>query len=232
MAIRTADLGRRFGAHWALAHVDLEIERGEVVWIRGPNGAGKTTLLRILASLCRPTRGSVEILGLDLAVAREEVRSRLALVSHSLYLYPALTARETLELWRRLSPTSTADGSDTGSPFATQTLLEEVGLSRAADRRVVGFSAGMRKRLALARARLEQPQVLLLDEPFSALDQEGCEAVQRWVGRFADEGGTVVMASHDPERAAAVASLRLDFDRGQLVARERLQAAAGAGEAS
>ncbi len=213
-ALRAVDLGKRFGRTWAVAHLDLEIPPGASVWLRGPNGAGKTTLLRMAATLSRPDRGRLEVLGADAVRDRERIRRGIALVSHALYHYPGLTAAETLELWRRL-------GGSAADPVATAEALDVVGLGPHAGRRVGEFSAGMRKRLALARARLERPRLLLLDEPFSALDDDGCRMVQAWVTDFVAGGGTAVLASHDADRAAPVCGWTARMAAGQLVGIDR-----------
>ncbi len=215
LAVHASGLGRRFGRYWALAHVDLEVAYGTSVWLRGSNGAGKTTLLRLISSLSTPTRGDLFVGGHD--VTRHPVAARrcTSLVSHSLYLYSGLTARETLDLWARL-------GDEVASSQEVERRLDEVGLAAAADRRVGEFSAGMRKRLALARALLESPKVLLLDEPFSSLDRAGCELVEDWVRRFAADGGAVIMASHDHERSEALCESVVDLSQGQVIDRSDL----------
>lgn len=210
LAVDATGLGRRFGRSWALAHVDLEVPFATSVWLRGSNGAGKTTLLRMIASLSTPTRGDLRVVGYDASRQGAAVRRRVSLISHALYLYPGLTARETLTLWIRLG-----EGPAAADP---EVLLAEVGLTDAADRRVGGFSAGMKKRLALARTRLEQPRVLLLDEPFSSLDTAGCELVESWVRDFVAQGGAVIMASHDHERSHPLCERVVDLADGQVVA--------------
>ena len=180
-AVRLRGVGRRFGPDWALAHIDLDVAAGEVVLLAGPNGSGKTTLLRVIAGLSAPTRGEVRLFGSDPAEHRVALRRRLSLVAHQSYLYPRLTARETVVLWSRLLGWP-------GEADAVDRHLAEVGLEAAADHEVSGFSAGMQKRLSLVRARLEDPQLLLLDEPFTALDQDGRQLVGRWIGRFRRQG--------------------------------------------
>jgi len=182
---------------------------GTSLWLRGSNGAGKTTLLRMLASLSTPSCGQLEVAGFDVVDEREAVRRTTSLISHSLYLYPGLTALETLQLWMRLG------GGEVDTALATR-LLDEVGLKAAADRRVGQFSAGMRKRLAVARTRIEAPTVLLLDEPFSSLDTQGCELIEAWVRDFVAAGGAVVMASHDHERSEALCEGVVDLVAGQV----------------
>jgi heme ABC exporter ATP-binding subunit CcmA len=209
LAVHARGVGRRFGRTWALAHVDLDVPFGTSVWLRGSNGAGKTTLLRMLAALSAPSRGDLAVAGFDVLRDRDAIRATVSLVSHALYLYPGLTARETLTLWARLGARSVDDATG---------RLAAVGLLAAADRRVGEFSAGMRKRLAIARARLEEPRVLLLDEPFSSLDPPGCALVETWVREFAAAGGTVVMASHDHERSLSLCERVVDLQDGQIVA--------------
>ncbi|MCZ6508256.1 MAG: heme ABC exporter ATP-binding protein CcmA [Acidobacteria bacterium] len=209
LAVDAKGLGRRFGRVWALAHVDLAVEFGTSVWLRGANGAGKTTLLRMLASLSTPSCGELSVAGFDVYRELDAIRREVSFISHALYLYPGLTAIETMLLWMRLGEgeVNRADAAD---------RLAEVGLVGAATRRVGEFSAGMKKRLALARTQLEAPKVLLLDEPFSSLDTAGCQLVEAWVLKFVEGGGTVVMASHDHERSLALCQLVIDLENGQI----------------
>ena len=208
--IHARGLGIRFGSQWALAHVDLDLASGDRLLLAGANGSGKTTLLRLIAGLRRPTAGELRVDGLRAAEDRFGVRSTLSLVSHHDYLYDRLTALETLQLWsalcdRRLSESQLHD------------LLDELGLSAAADRQVAGFSAGMRKRLILARSRLENPRLLLLDEPFAALDPQGQSLIETWIARFVDGGGTLIVASHAIERAARMCRRAVLLEQGQAV---------------
>jgi heme ABC exporter ATP-binding subunit CcmA len=192
-----------------LAHFDARISPGEVVLVAGHNGSGKTTFLRMVAGLYRPTSGELRVFGLDPSRDRLATRRRLSLVSHDAYLYDRLTAAETLRLWARL----------VGRPLTPEEVLEhlrQVSLEGAERETVGGFSAGMRKRLALARLRIEEPDLVLLDEPFSALDQEGKRLVEGWVREARQRGSTVLLASHDIERACALADRALWLRSGQL----------------
>jgi heme exporter protein A len=202
-------LGRRFGTRWALAHLDLTVERGEVLFIAGSNGAGKTTFLRLVAGLARPTTGEVRLAGLEPSRDRMACRSLVSLVSHDAFLYDRLTAAETVRLWARLL------GRRLGAPEALA-LLDSVGLAESADSTVGGFSAGMRKRLALARLSIEEPELVLLDEPFAALDEAGKRWIERWIADAPGRGLTVLLASHDLERASALAGAAVWLRRGQL----------------
>jgi heme exporter protein A len=218
LAIRTRRLGRRFGRSWALAHCDLEVAAGESLLVAGANGSGKTTLLRLLAGLLRPTEGSIEIFDLDPRARRLASRRRLALVSHHSFLYDRLTAIESLRLWARIRGAARDDA-------ALGALLDEVGLAERGASLVETFSAGMRKRLSLARARLVQPDLVLLDEPFAALDVAGQRLVERWVAEDIARGVTVVLASHQLEQAAELCRRAVVLRRGQI---EWEGAAAGA----
>lgn len=223
-AIKAAGLGRRFGRYWALAHVDLELPAGRSLLLAGANGSGKTTFLRIVAGLHRPTRGTLQIFGRDAREEREACRQQLTLVSHSAYLYARLTALESLRTWARLlgQPSRDAD---------LMPLLEEVGLGNHHDQAVGGFSAGMRKRLTLLRARLEEPRMVLLDEPFAALDVPGQKLVKDWVQRFRDDGISVVLASHQLQQAAELCDDAVVLHKGQIAWRGGAEKVVGAFEA-
>lgn len=203
-------LGRRFGRHWALAHVDLEVEAGAVVLLAGPNGSGKTTLLRLVAGLYRPTSGTIRVAGEDPRRDAVSCRERLAMVSHHGFLYERLTALETVRLWAGLS------GRD-ASDEALAELLDEVGLAGARDQLVGGFSAGMRKRLTLLRTRLERPALVLWDEPFSSLDAAGRELLRAWIAEFRRRGVTMLLATHDLDVAAELCDRAVVLRSGQKV---------------
>ncbi|MCI0632876.1 MAG: ABC transporter ATP-binding protein [Actinobacteria bacterium] len=178
---------RLFGAAPAVVRVDLSIERGEAVVLRGPNGAGKSTLLRIVATSLSPTYGGGSVLGFDLVAQREEIRSRCELLTHRTRLYEDLTARENLRLFTDLLGTS-RDRADRA--------LEEVGLGAEADERVRGFSQGMRQKVAVARTIARDPELLLLDEPATGLDDSARDVVRSMILDASDRGRTVVIATH------------------------------------
>src|SRR4030095_14290934 len=162
--IRVTGLRKTFGNHRVLDGLDLEVHAGEAVAMLGANGAGKTTLLKILATLVRPTRGTATVAGHDCARDAEGARPHIGLVAHGSYVYEDLTALENLRFWTTLAGLSP-------TPAALAGALAGVELERAADERVRTFSAGMKRRLSLARCVLTRPSVLLLDEPFGGLDQ-------------------------------------------------------------
>ena len=209
-AVATRGLGKRFGSLWALAHVDLEIDRGQALLVAGSNGSGKTTLLKLLAGLYRPTAGSLTVLGIDPVGERLACRRQLSMVGHHSCLYERLSALESLRFWARSLGRSNSDSE-------LVELLGEVGLAERRDSLVSTYSAGMRKRLALARSRLEEPSLLLLDEPFAALDVAGQRQVEAWVERGRENGMTIVLASHQLEQAAAVCDRAVLLEQGQMI---------------
>ena len=183
VAVSARGLVQRFGERLALGPLDLELGSGERIAVLGGNGAGKTTLLRLLATAARPAAGSLQILGLDATRQRDRLRGRLGYVGHQLGLYPALTVRETLQLFATLQGVDRARAGD---------KLESVGLAELAAQRVEQLSRGQQQRLALARAVLHEPELLVLDEPDASLDVEG----RRLLGELV-QGRTLVMATHD-----------------------------------
>lgn len=209
VAVTAERLGKRFGRHWAVAHADLEVREGEAWLLAGANGSGKTTLLRLLGGLHRPSAGQVRVFGLEPRRDRMAVRRLLSLVSHDNYLYPPLTALETVRLWARLLARPAADSE-------LLPLLEEVELAEHRDQRVGGFSAGMRKRLSLVRTRLERPRLLLFDEPLGALDTAGQSLVERWIREHRDAGGAVIVASHAVARIGRLCDRAVYLQRGQV----------------
>lgn len=208
-AIEARKLGRRFSSHWALAHIDLDVAAGQIVLLAGANGSGKTTLLRLLAGLTRPTRGDLWVHGMVPYRQRHACRLAVSLVSHQSYLYPQLTARETVQLWSQLLGRSASDDD-------ARALLSEVALEDRMNDVVRGFSAGMRKRLTLLRTRIEEPRVVLLDEPFAALDPSGQQLIESWIGEYRARGLTVIMASHSLSLAAPLSDRAVVLRRGQI----------------
>jgi heme exporter protein A len=209
LAVEGENLARRYGRRWALGGVSLAVPAGAIAMIAGRNGSGKTTLLRILATAIRPDRGSARVGGFDLVREREDVRKATALLSHASYLYEALTARENL----------TVCASHLGAGRERiGGLLERVGLAGRADDPVSAFSAGMRKRLSFARILLQEPRVALLDEPYGQLDPEGFAMVDAVVTEMKSRGATVLITTHQIERVAAYADLKITLDAGRVVA--------------
>jgi heme exporter protein A len=203
-AIELEQVGRHYGERAALSGVTLELEAGRTLVVFGPNGAGKSTLLRILATLLRPQAGSVRVLGHALPAERWAVRARVGLLGHDPLLYRELSGRENLVFHARLH----------GVPAGrVDELLEAVALTRRADEPVRTLSRGMVQRLAVCRAVLHQPDVLLLDEPRANLDPAAIELVEPLIGRAA--GRTRVVTSHDPAGGRLEADLVLGLRGGR-----------------
>lgn len=207
LAIEAEHLARRFGRRWALADVSLQVPSGAVVMVAGRNGSGKTTLLRVLSAILRPDHGRATVGGFDIVKHRLDVRRAVALLSHSSYLYESLTARENLEVF--------ADHMGV-SRERIMALLDRVVLASRADDVVSTFSAGMRKRLSFARILLQDPSVVLLDEPYGQLDPEGFALVDDVVRELKSRGVTVVMATHQIERASSLADQSLLLAEGRV----------------
>jgi heme exporter protein A len=206
-AVVLSNVTRVFGVVPAVVRATLTIQRGECVLIRGPNGAGKTTLLRIIATAISPTYGAGAVFGFDLAEEREAIRHRTELLGHRTRLYDDLSGRENLEFTRGLF------GLDRKG---IQPALDRLGLTEVADERVRGYSQGMRQRLALARVLLRSPDLLLLDEPYAALDEEARALVDQVIEEARTAGRTVILATHDPAKAA-MANRVLFMDGGRFL---------------
>jgi heme ABC exporter ATP-binding subunit CcmA len=191
--IRVTALTKVFANALVLDGVTLDVQPGEGVALLGANGAGKTTLLKILATLIRPTRGSAVVAGSDCVKDAEGVRRHVALVAHGSYLYEDLTALENLTFWSTFAGRTAGDAN-------VRAALAEVELDAYADERVRSFSAGMKRRVALARVLLLEPRVLLLDEPFSALDHRARKWLEEYLRAFKERKGAVVMATHSFSR--------------------------------
>src|SRR5438105_12592114 len=211
--VATQELARLFGGNPALAGVTLTIPAGRCVQLTGPNGAGKTTLLRILATAIRPSFGSAAVDGLDVSAHPELVRSRVAYLSHATGLYDDLSALENLAF----AATMLGLEPDT-SGETVQEVLDEIGLADVARLRAGGFSAGMRRRLALGRVRLARPSLVLPGEPFPALDAAGIQLMGRLLDRGHRSRVTSLVASHATEHIAAHADATVELEGG-VVAR-------------
>ena len=210
-AIVLAGLRRDFGERTALGAVALELPAGETLVVLGPNGAGKTTLLRILATLLRPSAGEATVLGCALPREAWKLRGRIGYLGHEPLLYRDLSGRENLSFHARLHGL----GGE-AAEARIQSLLETAGMDRRGDDRVGELSAGMRQRLAICRAVLHEPDLLLLDEPDSNLDAEGRELARELIGPGA--GLTRVVVTHDPDRFLPEADQVLRLGIGERAA--------------
>jgi len=197
--ITVKKLVKRFGMKTILRGLDFEVEPGEFVALLGPNGAGKTTFLRILASLSRPSLGNVTVAGYHLPNEAAQVRARLGVVSHLPLLYGDLSADENLRFYGRLYNLSNLETRITE-------ILEMVGLEHRRKDLVRTFSRGMQQRLAIGRAVLHDPEVILFDEPYTGLDQDASAMLDDVLRTVAGQGRTIVMTSHDLARAEELAT--------------------------
>jgi heme exporter protein A len=204
-------LVKRFGLKTVLRGLDFEVRPGEFVALLGPNGAGKTTFLRILASLSRPSLGEVNVAGYRLPHQAAAVRARLGVVSHLPLLYGDLTAEENLRFYARMYNLQNAEERITE-------VLEMVGLEARRRDPVSAFSRGMQQRLAIGRAVLHDPDVMLFDEPYTGLDQDASSMLDEVLRSVAAKGRTVVMTSHDLARAEDLATRFDILSRGVIAA--------------
>ena len=211
----------RFGLRRVLCGVGLALRRGESMALFGPNGAGKTTLLRILASLLKPLKGELEIEGSRLAgrEARRLWRGRIGFLSHHTMLYDRLTARENLLFFARLYRAREAASR-------CDRLFARLGLAGREDDLVSGYSRGMQQRLALARALIHDPDLLLLDEPFSGLDPEAAAGLSALMREWSAAGKTVLFTSHDL-RSGFEAAGRVAILSGGVLAYQATRQAGG-----
>ena len=196
-----------YGDFPALRDISLEIAPGTCTALLGRNGAGKTTLLRTVAGLSRAAKGNVTIFGGD--VRKEETRRRMGVLGHAIGIYDELSAIENLRLFAQLYRIPDANRS-------AMKWLERVGLDRVANGLVREFSRGMRQRLAVARAFLHDPEVLLLDEPFTALDDKAIGVLQAVLRQGLGEGRTVIMSTHQLREALQLATHAALINRGKL----------------
>jgi heme exporter protein A len=207
-AIELEGLSRHYGDREALADVSVTLARGRTLAVLGRNGAGKTTLLRVLATLLLPHAGLVRVLGLDLPRDAHALRARIGLLGHETLLYRDLTARENLVFYARLYGVP-------GPDARIAELLDATGMGRRAGEPVSNLSRGMAQRVAVCRAVLHEPELLLLDEPHAHLDPQAAALVEPLIGRTS--GTTRVFVSHDVERAVTEADRVLGLRDGRVV---------------
>lgn len=208
--IEARALGKSFGPTPVLRDVNLEVGAGHGLAITGANGAGKSTLIRLLAGLSAPTSGGALLFGAPARSLAPAIRRRVGLLTHQSFLYPNLTARENLEFY------ATLYGVAERRAAAAQ-WLERVGLGGAMEARVRGFSRGMEQRLALARALLALPDVLLLDEPFAALDADGVALALALVRDAVARGCAVLVSAHSAGAMEELGFEVVTLSRGRLV---------------
>jgi heme exporter protein A len=204
-------LVKRFGLKSVLKGLEFNAEAGEFVGLLGPNGAGKTTLLRILASLSRPTMGLVKVAGFRLPQQAAGVRANLGVLSHQTLLYGNLSGEENLKFFAKVYDVENPDSR-------IMEVLELVDLARRRRDLVRTYSRGMAQRLAIARAMIHNPRILLLDEPYTGLDQDASLILDNILKQIAAQGRTVVMTSHDLVRTAELCSRFDVLSRGKIIA--------------
>ncbi len=192
-SVEVTSLSRRYGRRWALIDVSFTVPRGKALMVAGRNGSGKSTLLRVLSTAIRPDGGTARLEGWDIRSARFEVRRRVAILGHASYTYDEMSALENLQLVARVL------GRDS-SKEALMHILAEVGLGERADDPINTFSAGMRKRISIARVLLQDADIVMLDEPYGQLDPPGFRFVDALCRRLRDQGRTILIATHQLDR--------------------------------
>jgi ABC-type multidrug transport system ATPase subunit len=210
--VQLVDVSRHFGRRRAVSRVSLELRAGDILGLLGPNGAGKSTLIGMLATLVAPTSGTVTYGGQPARALGASLRGTIGLLAHELYLYPELTARQNLAFFASLY------GLDTGN--VVPAALESAGLSERGDDEVAGFSRGMRQRLALERALMHHPRLVLMDEPFTGLDDSAVAAVRARLQTLRQSGAIVVVATHDLDLADGIVTRVAIVRGGKLVVNE------------
>ena len=208
-AVTVRDVSRTFGRRRALNKVSFSAARGEIVGVLGPNGAGKSTLLGVLSTLLRPTSGSVTY-GSDNATAAEALRARIGVLGHDLFLYPELTARENLQFFANLYGV-------TDAAARVASALESAALEARADDLTSAYSRGMRQRVALERALIHSPRLVLLDEPFTGLDDASASSFIARLRSLRQEGRIVILATHDLDLADGLLDHALFLRDGRVV---------------
>lgn len=209
-ALSIDQIAQRLGGRWVLRGISLSVQPGELVAIVGHNGSGKTTLLRVLSTTLRPTRGTGTVFGHDLVRDANAVRGECAMLSHSGGLYGDLTAAENLAFAQRMMGGKVDDE-------AIRHALDRVGMSRFAGTRVRTFSSGMQRRTALARLYLRSARLLLLDEPYNSLDDNGVALVDELIGDVRAREGAAVVVLHDLQRASTMFDRVVELASGRVV---------------
>ena len=209
VALRAHQLRFSYGQRRAVDDVSFAAGRGEILGLLGPNGAGKSTTIKMLIGLLPPDDGRVEILGLDMASNRAEIQARIGVVFEEKNLYPSLTGRENLAFFARLFGLRDVD---------LDALLARVGLGERGRDRVSGYSKGMRQRLTVARALINQPDVLFLDEPTDGLDPVSARSIRALIREEAGRGAAVLLTTHDMHEADALSDRVAFINDGRILA--------------
>jgi len=210
LALSAHDIGKTYGHFPALAGVTLDVARGTSVTIFGRNGAGKTTFLKIAATLARASSGDVDVAGFSVGEAPEDVRRRIGFLSHNTYVYRDLTPRENLRFFSRLYGLDLSDDE-------LAERLGRVGLGHRQNDPVRSFSRGLLQRVGIARVTLHDPEVLLLDEPYTGLDRGAVDTLNMMLDQAVEEGRTVILTTHDLELGLRASGRAHIIDRGRIV---------------
>jgi heme exporter protein A len=208
--LTVTDVARHYGRRKALSQISFTCDAGEIVGLLGPNGAGKSTLLNVLATLVTPSRGSVQYGDRSASEGGAEIRGVIGMLGHDLFLYPELTARENLTFFAQLYGVPDVAGTVTAA-------LDQAGLAERADDFVSSFSRGMRQRVALERALLHGPRLILLDEPFTGLDQASTAALVARLQERQQAGCLIILATHDLDVAEGLLSRAIYLKDGRMV---------------
>jgi len=207
------DVSRHFGRRKALSRITFHVGRGEILGLLGPNGAGKSTCLAMLATLLRPSAGAIRYGGLDATADAASLRARIGILGHDLFLYPELTARENLAFFAGLYGHSDA-------AQAAANALGRAGLADRADDPIGSFSRGMRQRVALERALIHEPRLVLLDEPFTGLDDASAAALVARLHGLREAGAIVILATHDLDLAEGLLDRAIFLRDGRMAGAE------------
>jgi heme exporter protein A len=210
-SLQLIDVSRTFGRRRALKDVSLRAEAGTITALLGHNGAGKSTLLAIAATLLRPSSGRVEYGDADAGSGGAALRARIGLLAHDLYLYPELTATENLRFFARVYALDAVERR-------VAAALERAGLSERGDEVIGGFSRGMRQRLALERSLIHEPRLMLLDEPFTGLDETARDALRARLRSAREAGAIVILTTHDTAAIEGLADAAVSLVDGRLAA--------------
>lgn len=215
--IKTEDLSKQFGDYWAVDGVSLDVQPGMILALLGQNGAGKTTTVRMLTALLRPTRGWARVAGYDIVTQGNQVRASVGVLTEQHGLYTRMTGEEYLDFFGQVHGLA-ASARQARSRF----LLEYFGLEHAGRQRSGEYSKGMRQKLALARALLHEPSVLLLDEPTSAMDPESARLVRDEIARLRSSQRSIVICTHNLAEAEALADRVAIIYKGRILISDTL----------
>lgn len=213
--VQTTNLTKQFDKYAAVTNVDLKIKEGEIYGFLGPNGAGKSTTIRMLLGLMKPTRGQVTIFNQDLHKHRQTILRQVGSLVENPSYYPHLTAKENLEVLRMVLDVPKA---------RIMEVLEMVRLTHVANKKVKGFSLGMKQRLGIAQALLHQPRLLILDEPTNGLDPEGIIEMRQLIKKLAEQGITIIISSHLLSEIDQIATTIGIIAKGKLIYQDSISA--------